>query len=120
MALIFTLSSFPRLPKPPGALGFDKFEHFAAYGCLAFLAARAIRHIRQLWKPLTVVLTAVAIAAAFGATDEFHQRFVPNRTCDVFDWTADLTGAIIGAVLLCVVVALMRRRSQTQNLELRT
>jgi VanZ family protein len=29
----------------------------------------------------------------YGASDEFHQRFVPGRTADVLDWLADSLGA---------------------------
>jgi VanZ family protein len=39
------------------------------------------------------------MASAFGASDEFHQAFVPGRTADVADWMADTLGAAIGALV---------------------
>jgi hypothetical protein len=42
---------------------------------------------------------AVLIVSAFGATDEWHQSFVPGRDCDVFDWLADTAGAALAVTL---------------------
>lgn len=109
MGAIFALSSCPSLPKPPGICGFDKFQHFSAYGCLAFLTARAIRGNMRDWNLSRVASLAVVIAAIYGITDEFHQRFVPNRSCDVFDWTADVTGAILGTALLLVITGILTK-----------
>ena len=38
-------------------------------------------------------------ASLFGASDEFHQSFVPGRDTDVFDWVADTLGATAGALV---------------------
>ena len=51
---------------------------------------------------------AVLIVSAFGVTDEWHQSFVPGRSCDVFDWLADTAGAAL-AVALYVKWAWYRR-----------
>jgi VanZ family protein len=58
------------------------------------------------------VLVAILITSAYGASDEFHQWFVPNRSCDVWDWTADTIGGILGIV---VYIAYESRRSQKTN-----
>jgi hypothetical protein len=42
---------------------------------------------------------AVLIVSAFGVTDEWHQSFVPGRSCDVFDWLADTLGAALAVTL---------------------
>jgi VanZ family protein len=39
----------------------------------------------------------VALAAGLGGSDELFQRSIPGRTCSIWDWTADLTGAILGS-----------------------
>jgi VanZ family protein len=36
----------------------------------------------------------------YGATDEFHQYFVPNRSAEVQDWLADVLGAVIAAIVI--------------------
>jgi len=37
--------------------------------------------------------------ALLGALDEWHQRIVPGRSADVFDWVADVVGAWLGVAL---------------------
>lgn len=39
-------------------------------------------------------LLAVGFASLYGATDEVHQYFVPERSSDVLDWIADTVGAL--------------------------
>ena len=54
--------------------------HFAEYFVFGLLLANAVRHHRAGW---AVVLIAAGIASIYGATDEFHQLFVPQRSCEV-------------------------------------
>ena len=90
--VIFLVSSVPgsnlpgRIPSEIGHLG----EYFVL-GCLLYLALRI-----DLSAGRALVL-AVAIASAYGVTDEFHQRFVVLRTPDVYDWVMDTLGALAGA-----------------------
>lgn len=70
----------PRIP------GLDKAVHFAVYGLLATLVCRQGRGWRAAgWSALAV--------SAFGATDEWHQSFVPGRSTELADWLADTLGA---------------------------
>jgi VanZ family protein len=100
MALIFWLSSRPDLPRVPGLdlleVG-DKIKHVAAYAVLAALIWRALGRggssRRRFW-------LAVAISILYGLTDEFHQRFVPNRCCDICDLIADALGALAAAAIV--------------------
>jgi len=103
MALIFALSAQPKPPPIPG-LGFletiywgDKVKHVAAYAILSALVWRALDPTRA---ALRRVVLAMAISVLYGLTDEFHQRFVPNRTCDICDLTADAFGALAAAIIL--------------------
>lgn len=89
--LIFTASSRssvagPRIPH------FDKVVHFSVYGLLGTLACRAIPGRRGAWWALFVV-------SAYGATDEWHQHFVPGRSSELADWIADTTGAGVAIIL---------------------
>jgi VanZ family protein len=36
----------------------------------------------------------------YGASDEFHQYFVPGRDCEFFDWVGDTTGAIFAVLAI--------------------
>jgi VanZ family protein len=35
------------------------------------------------------------VVSAYGASDEWHQSFVPGRSTDVRDWIADTIGAAL-------------------------
>lgn len=101
MVFIFIMSSIPRLSLPDvGVRWEDKIAHLVEYLVLAFLLARAFYY--QNWKSLTIrdaVRWAVVVAIVYGATDEFHQYFVPGRFADVTDWVADSLGAFLGGVV---------------------
>lgn len=51
-----------------------------------------------------------AIAAAYAATDEFHQLFVPGRSGQVSDVILDSAGALAGLLILALVRKIMSRR----------
>jgi VanZ family protein len=36
----------------------------------------------------------------YGASDELHQYFVPNRSCDFYDWLADSIGAVMALITI--------------------
>ena len=79
----------------------DTWLHLWEYALLAVLLGRAlagegVSHGRA-------ALYAVLLASAYGASDEYHQWFVPMRTVDVRDWIADAGGAAIGG--LCFAFA---------------
>jgi VanZ family protein len=55
----------------------------------------------------------VVIIATFGALDEFLQTFTPGRTGDdIYDWTADVLGALTGALLSLLAHDRLRRLSR--------
>lgn len=98
--LIFFLSSQSNPPVP----GFfdkipfaDKLAHAALYGALAAFAHLSMRDNSESSPRLRTLLIAVAFAAFYGVTDEFHQRFIPGRTPDILDWFADISGASLSA-----------------------
>ena len=95
MLFIITASSIPKLRAPD--LGFrfmDKVIHFGVYLILGFFIQRSFRIERPLSTKLWMVVFFTG--ALFGASDEWHQSFVPGRTTDIFDWTADCAGIACG------------------------
>ena len=98
MALIFTISCFSHVPVPKlPFLHPDKVAHALVYGLLGFLLARAARFSWR-WTWPKVVLFALLISSFFGATDEWHQSFVPGRSVEATDWLADTVGALFGQI----------------------
>lgn len=94
--VIFWLSSQSgdSLPKPdiPQA---DKAAHLAIYLILGLLASRAWAGGRALsWREAA---GACVVASLYGLTDEGHQLFVAERSCNWVDWAVDCLGSAAGA-----------------------
>ena len=69
-----------------------KVAHFSVYGLLATLLVRLGRGPRAVW-------LALLATSLYGASDEWHQYFVPGRSCEFGDWVADTTGAALAIAL---------------------
>ncbi len=111
MCLIFIISSLeqPPLPMPEFEwLTIDKLYHFVEYALLGAMLAFAFVNAPPRRLPLRWRWTAAAIVAIlYGATDEWHQTFVPGRLATVADWVADVLGSIAG--VLSVYYYIQRR-----------
>jgi len=87
-----------------------KFGHFTEYFVLAALLWRALRGTFNAlpWKLISGV--TFLVAAAFAASDEFHQSFVPSRTSTFHDVMIDCVGAIC-AVAVCALLSKLREQT---------
>lgn len=109
--LLLSLLRPDELP-PEAFLFWDKVNHFLAFTIGGWLAAQALLVSRPRAPRLGLVLIAVVLIAAFGALDEALQTLTPGRSgADVDDWTADVLGAITGA-LVSLQTNRIRRRSR--------
>ena len=95
MALIFLLSSQPRLPVPMLFNGMDKLAHVLCYGILVFLLARSLVPPEVTSGKRVLLLTI--LVTAYGMTDEFHQSLVPGRDASAWDVMADGAGGLVVA-----------------------
>lgn len=86
-------------PAIPGA---DKLMHAVFYGILGWLCAIAADGSRAAF--LIALWLGIAV---FAGADEWHQRWIPGRSPDWFDWIADIVSA--GAAILLFNVASARR-----------
>jgi len=109
-ATIIWLSHQPSLPMgvslPPPL---DKLAHFMAFGALAVCLEWTLRwthHDLPVYRRHVFIFLCVAF---FGATDEWHQRFVPGRACEFGDWMADSLGAVVGLALTSLPFLWSRR-----------
>ncbi|MFZ2452036.1 MAG: VanZ family protein [Methylovulum miyakonense] len=95
---IYWLSDQATLPTPDLFSGEDKLHHAGAY---FILAALAWANFRRIAKPPIILATAVIVfGSLYGASDEWHQSFVPGRSPDVLDWLADTLGAVLAVLVL--------------------
>ena len=77
----------------------DKLAHFALYAVLGALLARG--RVRDGSLPHPAVL---ALGALYGASDEWHQSFVPGREVSALDWSADVCGLAAGYWIALLVM----------------
>lgn len=100
-AVLFLLSS---VPDAPGAVWFasvpaaDKVAHATLYGVLGATLAWA-NHRGGRGSSRTADVLVVGLGVLYGASDEWHQSFVPGRETSAADFTADVVGLAIGYVV---------------------
>ena len=109
--LILVMTHMPHPPHIGPALN-DKQQHMIGYSILAslmYLSLWATRpRLRWTW------LYASAIVLAYGALDEWTQPLT-GRTCDIYDWLADLVGVAVAISVLaglryCLIACRLEKR----------
>jgi VanZ family protein len=97
MGAIFFASSLPDPPVPQDVP--DVSLHEVTYFGLTMVVLRALARGR--WSGVTLATLAAAwtIAVGYGATDEWHQSFVPSRHAEWRDVGSDAIGAAVAAVV---------------------
>ncbi len=99
---VFTASSIPgdKLPETAFLLS-DKLIHLLMY--FVFFMSAAWMFMNQekflLFKK-HYLISGLAVTAFYGLTDEIHQYFVPNRSCDFYDFVFDVLGGITGLIVM--------------------
>lgn len=96
MAAIFVASSVENPPVPSNVPDVDL--HAAAYFGLMLLVVRALARGTRAGVTLRVLVLAFLITVAYGATDEWHQMYVPTRHAEWRDLGADAIGAAVAAI----------------------
>ncbi|MBN1233592.1 MAG: VanZ family protein [Candidatus Coatesbacteria bacterium] len=94
--LTITTIPGPELPKIPLFPGADKLAHFFLYGIFGYFLTKASRISFNL---ITSIFFPLCIGVIFAMIDELHQKYIPGRSCDIIDFTADTLGIIIGFLL---------------------
>ncbi|MDD5435644.1 MAG: VanZ family protein [Nitrospira sp.] len=74
---------------------FDKVAHLSEYGLFALLLFRALNGTLSKKSFLLLAVITVLITTGYGASDEFHQYFVPGRSSDLKDLAADGLGSVM-------------------------
>lgn len=87
-----------------------KGAHFCAYALLGALIANAIRTYAVARSFRWGI--PVAVSAAYAVTDELHQYFVPDRSCQFLDVCIDTAGAAFGTAVFALGVYLIAKHSR--------
>ena len=98
--LMFLGTHMPMPPKTHVNVN-DKLQHAAAYAGLAFLLLVAVRAFRR--RSGRLYLVVIGVGALYGVADELTQLLVPNRSAELLDWIADITGLALGAAAFAVI-----------------
>lgn len=82
----------------PNIVNIDKVLHGLAYAVLglSFLFALPPHWRRQ--RPILVGGAVVLFCLLYGISDEFHQSFIPGRSCSGGDVLADSVGGCLAAI----------------------
>lgn len=99
-AIIFAFSSIQSDRVTIDIPGIDKLFHAIEYFILGALLVRAISNSVAKPNYKYILIIAMIALTIYGASDEFHQRFVPGRSCDIFDLFSDIIGSFLGAALM--------------------
>lgn len=98
--LILVLCTLPGKDIPSNSffdkIHFDKIVHFGLFGGIVLFLSLGIYRQKKSISPLTLLLLVI-LAAAYGLTIEFIQKYwAIGRSFDMFDVLADTLGAIAG------------------------
>ena len=94
-ALLPDRDQLPRSPFP------GQFEHFLAYAAAAALAGFAFAGQLRLGALLFLIV-------AYAGLLEFAQRWAPDRSASVLDFTASAAGAFAGIAFCALVLRLVK------------
>lgn len=109
MAAIFVASSQSVVEIPFGAP--DYVAHATGYAVLGALLVRALAGGNLKTMAPALILPAVMIGTLYGASDEFHQWFVPGRHMSLSDLVADCVGTTVGATAATLLGRLLARQN---------
>lgn len=76
----------------------DKFGHFSEY--LIFGLLLGIAHLKMNVELKKNTVKILGIIFFFAALDEFHQKFIPGRSAELYDFAADFSAAVFACILL--------------------
>lgn len=81
-------------------------SEYAILGVILFFTISA--YVENKGRFYKIVACATLGAAVYAMTDEFHQLFVPGRSCEFIDVCIDTCGALLGIVIVSVFRRIIR------------
>ena len=80
----------------------DKVIHAILYAGFGFLLYPALKNSPNPTLSAYALLFAIIIGTMYGASDEFHQSFVPGRTASIDDLFADFIGVTLAQMIIFI------------------
>jgi VanZ family protein len=99
MIFIFYVSSLPGKDIPALFPFQDILFHGSIYAILGLFFSRALKNTQDKLSLSRLVIATVIFGFLYGASDEFHQLFIPGRSCSGFDLLVDTCGSLIGSLV---------------------
>jgi VanZ family protein len=112
---LFTLTSLPSQSIPAVGVN-DKVEHLLAYFGLSFLLYLALLvQKKSIVLKDNALLFTLLFVFMYGIFDEVHQLMVPGRSCELLDFLADMSGGVIGIILVKILIRISKFRGSAAS-----
>ncbi len=110
---IISVSSTPGIPTlkihtPNSEIRIDYLLHLAEYASLTFLALLTFADERYSFRPRKLLLL-IAGLLFFALADELHQKFIPGRSYNIYDFISNAAGIVVGSVISLMLFAKVRQ-----------
>lgn len=92
--ILYPLGIFYRYP--------DKAVHMILYAGFGFLLFYTVNNSSNPAFKNHAFLLVIIIGIIYGASDEFHQSFVPGRSASIWDLAADVLGVSIAQTIIFI------------------
>ena len=80
----------------------DKVMHTILYAGFGFVVYLTLKHSSNSTLRNYAFIAAIIIGTVYGASDEFHQSFVPGRSANIKDLYADIIGLILAQTIIFI------------------
>jgi len=89
-----------------------KCAHFSAYASLGFCTSFAVGK-RKLFSFGSLISWGICIL--YACSDEYHQSFVPGRSCELRDVIIDSSGALTGLLVSMIMMLIIAKISSRKK-----
>lgn len=83
--------------------------HFCEFAGLGFLVCNLLFALKDRLKPFFSIL----FSFLYAVSDEIHQYFVPDRSCQLSDLAIDSCGIILGVAVFCILNTIILKHKKT-------
>ena len=90
-----------------------KLAHFSIYALVGILIMAFVSTYKLLlWKKLVI---SIMVGLTYAISDEYHQSFVPGRSAEIRDVLIDVSGVIVGIIIVLIIISLYKAIRKKYN-----